>query len=141
MNKKLLGPTLAFGLSVAACGGSNLPSAYARASECETRECFLENAFGVKKEGVQPSGAAVVCENEAPGVTVDSVRLKAKELFDQVHGCLEADSGREFDLVQVSSHRYEEAVNENVRQPVNVICAMVDDTDLATGDRCLNSKR
>ena len=141
MNKKLLGPALAIGLSTAACGSVNQSAAFARGSDCETKECFLENAFGVQKEGIQPSGEAVVCENEGPGVTAEDVRFRAQELFDQVHGCREADSKRKFDRVQVSTHRYEEAVNDNVSQPVNLICAMVDDTDYKTGDRCLNSKR
>jgi len=101
--KKLLGPILAASLAAPGCAPDpffrRIPTI--KGSDCETKECFIQQAFGAKKEGLQETGAYVSCENG--DVSEEEILQKSRRRYAELHGCTLNPNERLF-TERVGSH-------------------------------------
>ena len=95
-------------------------------TDCTTKECFLENEFGVESEGLQSSGAVVACEDGIK--TAEEILRTARERYAQLHECKYSDPNKKLDSEVLKSFSHVSVI-WGVNNSVSTTCAMVNQTE------------
>lgn len=122
--KNLLGPLMAASMASPACFA--IHSSNPASAGCTTKECFLDQEFGVHSEGLQDDGAVLVCKDGIQNA--EELVIVARLRYAQLHQCEYNDPFKKLDS-EVTNTFYHRSIVWGVDTQVATTCSLVNQKD------------